>query len=113
MRIFIKTSFEGIHAYKDAPDEVSFLRNAHRHMFGVYVEMDVYHDDRELEFIMVKNKINSWLRNRDLNNKSCEQLGKDIIILLNNEYGERNYKVIIDEDGENGAVITSNDIERS
>ena len=115
MRIFIRTSFEGIHAYKDAPEEVAFLRNAHRHIFGVYVEMDVYHDDRELEFIMIKRTINRWLKvqGTDLDNMSCEQIGKFIIQWLIREYGPRDYKVIIDEDQENGAVITSDDVKGS
>lgn len=110
MRIFINTKFEGIHKYQDAPEEVSFLRFPHRHMFGVRVEMNVTHDDRELEFIIVKRKITSWLSNSQLNNKSCEQIGKDIIMLLLQEYGSRDYVVTIDEDGENGAVVSEFDL---
>lgn len=113
MRIFITTSFEGIHAYKDAPEEVSFLRNPHRHMFGVRVSMDVYHDNREIEFILLKRNIDRWLSfmGKDLNNISCEQLGKNIIYNLISCYGSnRNYEVIVDEDGENGAIIREEDV---
>ena len=35
--IFITDKFEGYHKYVDAPEEVAFLRNAHRHLFGVRV----------------------------------------------------------------------------
>lgn len=105
MRIFVRTQFEGIHKYRDAPDEVEFLKYPHRHMFGVYIEMDVYHDDRELEFILVKRFVNTLLTNTDLQNLSCEQIGKAIKVSLIDEYGDRNIKVVIDEDGENGAII--------
>jgi len=37
--IFVTFSFEGEHCYPDAPDEVSYLRNVHRHLFNVRVEM--------------------------------------------------------------------------
>jgi hypothetical protein len=34
-RIQVRTSFVGVHQWKDAPDEVAFLRNLHRHVFKV------------------------------------------------------------------------------
>jgi len=60
--IFITTSFEGVHCYPSAPEGVVFLRVPHRHIFGVRVEVEVYHDDRELEFILLKRKIIVGLR---------------------------------------------------
>lgn len=109
-KIFINTSFEGIHCYPDAPDQVSFLRHPHRHMFYVYVEMDVKHDDREVEFIMLKRFVNNYISNKDMQKESlsCEMMCNDIIDELKKDenYGPlRTYKVIISEDQENGAIV--------
>ena len=38
-----------------------FLRSLHRHIFNVEVEVEVHSDDRDIEFIMLKHKINHWL----------------------------------------------------
>lgn len=112
--IFVTTSFEGVHCYPSAPEGVEFLRTPHRHMFGVRLEAEVYHDDRELEFILMKRKINSWLEARQTNGvwqmgaMSCEQVAIALITFLKGELekgNERYFKVTIDEDGENGAVV--------
>ena len=39
--IVVRTSFEGIHQYTNAPEEVDFLRHPHRHMFYVEAEIEV------------------------------------------------------------------------
>lgn len=112
--IFITTSFEGVHCYPSAPEGVEFLRTPHRHMFGVRVEVEVYHDDRELEFILLKRKVNSWFKARQTNYvwqmgpMSCEQVARELIEFLKGDLvkgNERYYKVTIDEDGENGATV--------
>lgn len=114
--IFLTTSFEGVHCYPSAPEGVEFLRVPHRHIFGVRVEVEVYHDDRELEFILLKRKVNSWLEVRQTRTNgvwqmgamSCEQVANDLIKFLQKDLekgNERYFKVTIDEDGENGAVV--------
>ena len=42
--VVVKTEFEGFHSWEDAPDEVSFLRNLHRHIFHVTAKWKVNHD---------------------------------------------------------------------
>lgn len=113
--VFCRTNFEGIHRWANAPDEVGFLRHAHRHMFGVQVEMEVGHDDREVEFIMLKRKVNAIIgvckdgcRNEDgvwlMGGTSCEMLADFLHRELVNAFGERYMKITVDEDGENGAT---------
>lgn len=112
-RIFVHTSFEGIHRFENAPEKVRFLRNPHRHMFGVKVEMDVFHDDREVEFIMLKHTINDWVRMRlsidgvwAMGCLSCEQVANQIIAYLQKVHGSNRWiRVTVDEDGENGAYV--------
>lgn len=111
--VYCQTSFEGVHCYPQAPKEVGYLRDPHRHTFGVRVEVEVRHDDREIEFIMMKHKVESFLRmhygNRGywlMNAMSCEMVATLVIDFLKKEYGEnRYYRVTIDEDGENGSTV--------
>lgn len=110
--VFCKESFEGIHRFDDAQSEVVYLRQPHRHMFGVCIELEVKHDDREVEFIMLKHKLRSWLRQRcvdgvwPMGTMSCEQLAKLVIDMVSHLYpGRRWVKVTVDEDGENGASV--------
>ena len=105
--IIVKTTFEGTHCYVDAPEEVNFLRNLHRHLFYVEAEIEVFHDDRELEFLMVKNRINNFLQNDVMFafKASCEQMAEAIIKYIVHEYGERQVVVTVYEDNENGGRV--------
>lgn len=111
--IKIRTEFAGIHCYPDAPDEVAYLRQPHRHLFKVIAQIQVYSDDRELEFIIVKKDLHNALREEKLAFKqtaSCEQMAEQIRAYLakrwitNNEC-YRDIIVEVNEDGENGAVV--------
>lgn len=104
--IVIKTQFEGKHQYVNAPSQVQFLRNIHRHLFYVTVELDVYNDDRELEFICVKDALNKFLSSDPFTIvASCEQMADAICKFLIEKYGNRNIKCCVYEDNENGGCI--------
>lgn len=60
--IFVKYEFVGYHKWKDAPDEVGFLRNEHRHMFHVEIEFKIDHNDRDLEFFLMREEIKRAVR---------------------------------------------------
>ena len=105
-KIIIKTQFEGMHRWKDAPDEVFFLKDPHRHIFYVEVEMSVNHDDRELEFILVKRSINEFLAEAMGEiDSSCETMAKQICEFLEKKYGKRSIRVAVLEDNENGGIV--------
>lgn len=105
--IFINTSFEGFHCYPNAPDAVHFLKHVHRHIFHVNVKISVFHNDRELEFILFKREIENFIHEDAsiLNNKSCEMIGEEILNYLVKKYEGRNIYIIVGEDGENGAEV--------
>lgn len=110
--VFCKDTFEGIHRFDGAPSEVVYLRQPHRHMFGVQIELEVKHDDREVEFVMLKHRLREWLHRHcvdgvwPMNTMSCEQLAKLVIEMVSQLYsGRRWIKVTVDEDGENGASV--------
>lgn len=104
--IFITFQKEGTHCYPDAPKEVSFLRNEHRHMFHFRVELEIFHDDRDIEFIMFKRELEGLYNDDILNldHKSCEMMAEELHNYIVEIYEERDLIITISEDGENGAV---------
>ncbi len=105
--IWVSLAREGIHCYPDAPVEVAFLRNPHRHIFKIKVAIEVWHDDREIEFIMFKRRLEGYYDGRtlDLNTKSCEMIADDLHAQIKLDYPGRAMVIDVAEDGENGAVI--------
>ena len=110
MKRFIKfgTTFEGVHFWKEAPDEVFFLRNPHRHIFHVNVWVEVFTDDRDLEFITEKRNLESFLTDKyrgDCGGRSCEMIAEEIMKGFENRYARRRVTIEVLEDGENGAEL--------
>jgi hypothetical protein len=105
-QIFVKTQFVGYHSWKDAPDEVGFLRNEHRQDFHVKAIIPVSHEDRQLEFFMVKNRMDSFIaHNLSGLDMSCETFASTIGLWLVNLYHLPSVIVEVDEDGTNGASV--------
>lgn len=116
--IWVTFTKEGIHKYPAAltdpklatGDEydVSFLGYPHRHIFHFKVEIQVFHDDRDIEFIQFKR----WLENLystgtlELDYKSCEMICDDLAGQINNKYPNRKLNITVSEDNENGATCT-------
>jgi hypothetical protein len=103
--IVIRSRSDGTHFWGAAPGEVEFLRYPHRHEFHTTVTIDVEHDDRELEFFMVKRRLAQVLPHGDMGGKSCEMMARDILKSLRSWYGDRRYTIEVSEDGENSAVL--------
>ena len=111
--IVVRTQFSAIHAWKDCPiEEVSFLRNPHRHMFFVELKCQVTHANRQLEFFVVKKKLERCVdsyRDQDIGSRSCEMLAVNIAAAMENELNPKkdNGRTVIFcsvfEDNENGA----------
>jgi len=106
--IWITFKKEGIHKYPDAPEEVKFLRYPHRHIFHFKVKIEVEHNNRDIEFIMLKRELENLYDpgKLELDYKSCEMLAEEILdYLLQNYSSKRSMSVEVSEDGENGAVL--------
>lgn len=104
----VQTRFVGYHRWDEAPDHVSHLRETHRHEFHVKVKVEQFHDDREVEYLTLKREVDDILETfpSDLGESSCEMIAKDIIYVLHKRYdNDRDYRVEVFEDGENGAVV--------
>jgi len=113
--IWVKFQKEGIHKYPAALTdpklaEVSFLGHPHRHIFHFYVEVEVFHDDRDIEFIMLKRELESLYSDgiMVLDYMSCEMIARELGEYIIDKYGERYVSVSVSEDDENGAIVKFN-----
>jgi hypothetical protein len=125
-QIWVTFRKEGIHCYPAAATDpalctageydVSFLASPHRHIFHFRVSIDVFHNDRDIEFIQFKR----WLENLYSNNgivsnpvleldwKSCEMIADDLYLKIAERYPNRAVVIEVSEDGENGCSISYN-----
>jgi 6-pyruvoyl-tetrahydropterin synthase len=107
----VKTQFEAVHKYPTAPQEVKHLRNLHRHTFIVTVQIEVKHDNRELEFFMVKDFLHQKVQcnlGHNLNYKSCEMINDFFYKHLVGKYGKRKMIIETSEDGQRSAITYYN-----
>ena len=118
--IFVRFQKEGIHKYPAAATDpalatgdeydVSFLATPHRHIFHFDVAIEVFHNDRDIEFIQFKR----WLENQysqgilELDYKSCEMISDDLYNVIATRYPDRSIAIQVSEDNENGAHIVYN-----
>ena len=113
-QIWITWQREGIHKYPAALTDpaladVQFLGYPHRHIFHFRVWIDVFHNDRDLEFIQFKRWCESLYNGHgavlSLDHKSCEMIADDLYIQIATRYPGRVVHIEVAEDGENGALI--------
>ena len=115
--IWVTFSKEGIHKYPAALedpnlatgdwDDVSFLGYPHRHIFHFKVWLEVFHNDRDVEFIQFKR----WMERLyaqdtlQLDYKSCEMIADELAEHVQAMYPGRWLKISVAEDNENGCEI--------
>ena len=108
-RIWVTFQKEGLHKWPDATQHpgVEFLANEHRHMFHFRVDLAVWHDDREVEFILFKRELSGLYDNKTLesSHKSCEMMADELAEYIKLHYPGRDLVVEVSEDGENGCRI--------
>jgi hypothetical protein len=119
-KVWVTFQKEGIHCFPQAGTDpklktgdeydVSFLANPHRHIFHFRVCIDVFHDDRELEFIQFKRWLESLYAGNilELNYKSCEMIADDLYDQIAEKYPNRDVWIEVSEDGENGCYVEYN-----
>ena len=115
--IWVTFTQEGVHKYPAAAtdpklatggwDDVSFLGVAHRHIFHFRVWIEVFHADRDVEFIQFKR----WLQRLynvegvlQLDYKSCEMIADELYLQIRKKYPIRKVWIEVSEDGENGCL---------
>lgn len=118
-KIWVTWRKEGIHKYPAAATDpalatgdqfdVSFLGYPHRHIFHFRVWIDVWHNDRDVEFIQFKRWLEALYHSDQavlsLDYKSCEMIADDLYLQIAARYPDRSVWIEVAEDGENGALI--------
>ena len=115
-QIYVTFRKEGMHKYPAALtdpklatgdwDDVSFLGHPHRHIFHFKVTIEVFFEDRDIEFIQFKR----WLERLydqdtlQLDYQSCEMMADALAEKINEKYPGRKITIEIAEDGENGSL---------
>lgn len=117
--IIIVFVLEGFHHFPDAPEEVSFLRSRHRHLFHFKLHFDVSHDNRQLEFFIVRKQAIEAITRvwggehgrvsnatpLEFGDMSCEMIARAILNDVFIANATDPFKVEVWEDGENGAIV--------
>ena len=123
--IWVTFTKEGIHKYPNADkdpklatgdwDDVSFLAVPHRHIFHFRVRIEVFHNDRDIEFIQFKRWMERLYNGGDssdgkvsvleLDYKSCEMIADDLYQEISTKYPGRFVEISVAEDNENGCSI--------
>lgn len=120
--VWVTFQQEGVHKYPAALedpklatggwDDVSFLGYPHRHIFHFRVWIEVFHEDRDIEFIQFKRwcqrlyqGVDSSTPVLDLDYKSCEMMSDDLHQAIIEQYPGREVWIEVSEDGENGSFI--------
>jgi hypothetical protein len=98
--IIVNLQYAALHCW---PEAKNYLKHPHRHVFYITCKKEVKHDNRDIEFIFLKEQIEDYLTlfNHDFGSRSCEMLAK----LLIRNYNLNYCKVM--EENENGAEVYS------
>lgn len=108
-KIFVTFQKAGYHRYPGAlldPNlsDVRYLGNTHRHLFKFKVWIEVFHDDREIEFHQFLNFCESlYISDLSVDYKSCEMISDDLHRYISQKYQNRDIIIEVSEDGENGS----------
>lgn len=98
--IEVKMSSPGLHSWSNIEDQatayndfedVKYLKYLHRHTFHFTLRFQVSHDDRDLEFIQVRNLVYQLLHQEfydaeysclNFRSRSCEMICKEVLRVL-------------------------------
>jgi len=88
--IWVTFQRAGFHRYPDAPDDVRYLAYEHRHLFKFKVGIEVFHDDREIEFHQFLRWLESlYAETLVLDHRSCEMIADELAQVIQKENCKR------------------------
>lgn len=89
--ICVRLSVPGFHYWGNAPLEVAFLRSRHRHLFTIEATLAPRHDDRDMEFFLVRRQLAEAVDRMFLSRgsmgyefgeRSCESIARELVEAL-------------------------------
>lgn len=78
-------------------------------MFHVVVHIEQFHGRRDVEYLLFKKWLNETimlLRDVWQTSVSCEQMASSILMEIEHHYQGRAVRVEVNEDNENGAIVS-------
>jgi len=123
MTTYVKVKYrvDGVHCFKEAFGSHSYLRYKHRHTFHIMLKVEVFHNNREIEFFALKNEIKELFAHTfeevngflEFGESSCEDLAKWLLERFDRKYSitrRRKLVVSVSEDGDNEAEVDNLDL---
>lgn len=103
--IWVTFQRAGFHLWANAPQGREYLSTKHRHLFKFRVWIQVWHEDREVEFHDFLEWLEGLYENKTLqaDGKSCETLSDELHASIASRYPDRKIWIEISEDGECGS----------
>lgn len=106
-QVILDFDIVGFHNYPNAPIEVEFLKNNHRHNFRIRVGYNVKDSDREKEIFIQEGFLQDYLFETygapcQFENMSCEMIAEDLLEFIVDDGG---VWVEVLEDGRGGAKV--------
>ncbi len=103
----VSTRFESLHRWESIPSDhpKQFLKHDHRHEFHVAVWVEQDHANRAVEYLVLKDQLNGYLKDYKMGPMSCEMLAQEIINYVKALYPGLKVCCEVLEDGENGAFV--------
>jgi len=105
--VILDFDIEGFHNYKNAPEQVEFLKYPHRHIFQIRVGYKVDGLDREKEIFIEQDFLKDYLIESygypcQFEGMSCEMIALDLL-----EFAKEDGCIWVEvfEDGKGGARI--------
>lgn len=99
----------GWHRWPDASTERAYLALSHRHLFHLEIRLEVFHDEREVEYHDLLDFCKGAFPGGDLGSQSCETMARTLAQQTAARYPGRLVEVHCFEDGEVGAIVMLGD----
>lgn len=103
----VRFQVPGFHCWQGATGDRAYLAARHRHLFHVEAKLEVFHQDREVEFHDLLDFCRASFPGGELGGVSCEQMAINLLGAIAQKYPNRWAQVGVFEDGEVGAEVTT------
>lgn len=101
----VRFQVDGFHFWPEAGGSRKYLAQKHRHLFHVKASIELFGDDREIEFHDFLDFCRANFAGGDMGKMSCEMMAKTLVIKIAAQHAGRRVLVSVFEDGEVGATV--------